>query len=450
MAVREQVTIEVDVEGDGLRKIATEAKQVKKALKGVGTESKKTGSSLADNAELAERMRAALGPLGDVLGDLTGGLDDTMTALEGFSAKQVAATAGVLVAVAAMFKLSGAVFGVITNLDDYSDQLTELQGRGIISDQDIEQLQRANAAIRELGEEFSGLFIATAAAIAPFIQDFSRGMVAVLGFVSNGFVGASEAVANFNQALQDSKHSLGEVKTESAAVTATVAEMPKELETAMPAIVASFRTSMAEVGAEVNAEIVEVNSVSLDTLKRFIAATRDTAVAVGSIYDTALQARIDNEKKGSAVQKKLMKKQFAANKAFALVQASINTALAIMNAMTVQPAFLGAAMAIAAAATGAAQIAVIAAQKPPSFHRGGMLPDEQASFGGAAITRQNEAGVVFTAQGQRSFSDAINAMNRGDTTKGGGITVMLDSQPIRGVVTQMGQADPAYGHRRRF
>ena len=39
----------------------------------------------ADKAELFERMRAALGPLGDVLGDVTGGADDLGTALKGFS-----------------------------------------------------------------------------------------------------------------------------------------------------------------------------------------------------------------------------------------------------------------------------------------------------------------------------------------------------------------------------
>ena len=136
------------------------------------------------------------------------------------------------------------------------------------------------------------------------------------------------------------------------------------------------------------------------------------------------------------------------NKAFAIADATIATALAVVQALGAGPV-VGAVLAAVAAATGAAQIAVIAAQKPPSFHRGGIMPDEQASFGGAAITRRNEAGVVFTAQGQRTFADAVNALNRGDSQGGGGITVMLDSQPIRGVVHQMGQADPAYGHRRR-
>lgn len=451
MAVREQVTIEVDVEGDGLRKIATEAKQVKKALKGVGTESKKTGSSLADNAELAERMRAALGPLGDVLGDLTGGLDDTMTALEGFSAKQVAATAGILAAVAATFKFAGAVFDVIANVEDYADQLDTLQGRGIISEADIEQLHRANRALSQLGQEFSGLFVGVAAAIAPFIQDFSRGLVAVLGFVQGGFTGAKQAVGEFNAALRMTEQTAAKVEQ-------TMTGMPKAVQDALPAMVASFTESMREVGEEFSAEVVDVVAKKpLDELAKdaekslgpYLRATQQVVGAVSDVYNFAVDERIAGMKKGSAEQKKLLKQQFAANKAFAIVDATIATALAVVTALTAGP-IVGVVLAAVAAATGAAQIGLIAAQKPPSFHRGGMLPDEQRSFGGAAITRQNEAGVVFTAQGQRSFTDAINAMNRGDSSKGGGITVMLDSQPIRGVVTQMGQADPAYGHRRRF
>ena len=92
---------------------------------------------------------------------------------------------------------------------------------------------------------------------------------------------------------------------------------------------------------------------------------------------------------------------------------------------------------------------MIAPQKPPSFHRGGMMPDERTAFGGRAITRSNEAEVVITAQGQRTFADTINALNRGEHNAGGGVTVMLDSAPIRNVVYSLGQADPAYGHRVR-
>lgn len=72
MAIREQVTIEVDVEGEGLKKLTVDAKALKRALKGVEHESDDAGKSLGSTVELAEKMRGALGPLGDALGDVTG------------------------------------------------------------------------------------------------------------------------------------------------------------------------------------------------------------------------------------------------------------------------------------------------------------------------------------------------------------------------------------------
>lgn len=357
---------------------------------------------------------------------------------------------GFVAAAAALVSLGSAVSDVIVNLDDYADQIDRLEGRGIIGQSEIEALKKANAAVSELGSEFGALFITIAASVAPLVEDFSRGLVAVLGFVQGGFDGAAERVAHFNEALREAKNTALDVGTESKQVAQDIAAMPEALASALPDMVTSFKKSLREVGAETTAEVVDVFTISRESMEGMLKASGETVAAIGTIFDQVMQKRIDGEKKGSAEQRKLMKQQFAANKAFALVQATINTALAVMNAMTIQPAYLGIIMAAAAAATGAAQIAVIASQKPPSFHRGGLLPDEQRSFGGAAITRQNETGVVFTAQGQRSFTDAINAMNRGDHSGQGGITVMLDSQPIRGVVTQMGQADPSYGHRRRF
>lgn len=450
MAIREQVTIEVDVEGEGLKKLTVDAKALKRALKGVEHESDDAGKSLGSTVELAEKMRGALGPLGDALGDVTGFFADTQDSLEGFNTKQVAATMGFVAAAAALVSLGSAVSDVIVNLDDYADQIDRLEGRGIIGQSEIEALKKANAAVSELGSEFGALFITIAASVAPMVEDFSRGLIAVLGFVQGGFDGAAERVAHFNEALREAKNTALDVGKESQQVAQDIAAMPEALASALPAMVQSFQKSLREVGAETTAEVVDVFTISRESMEGMLKASGETVAAIGTIFDQVMQKRIDGEKKGSAEQRKLMKQQFAANKAFALVQATINTALAVMNAMTIQPAYLGIIMAAAAAATGAAQIAVIASQKPPSFHRGGLLPDEQRSFGGAAITRQNETGVVFTAQGQRSFTDAINAMNRGDHSGQGGITVMLDSQPIRGVVTQMGQADPSYGHRRRF
>jgi len=538
MAIREQVTIEVDVEGDGLRKIATEAKQVKKALKGVGTESKKTGSSLADNAELAERMRAALGPLGDVLGDVTGGLDDTMTALDGFSGAQVAATAVVIAAVASMFKFAGAIVETITSIDDMAEALRERGDPEL--NHAVSSVEKLNNKLTDLGVTYDAQWVLLTTKFTPALGglvtiadflipkfgelsrtalDLSVNMTSIGASLAlmGGALGLVEQMAERADAVDRLGYSITELDEEFVALTDDFGQFTQsdEFEGSFYAVsdavndtkdalkaskkaAAEYRREMKEVARQAKAAdkaqkeankrflsadtalkdasesaavgglafsqmfrgvheeseqaedaVESMSKVTLGEVEQALQVTGAVATGVGDIYNMVTDQRIKNAKEGSKEQKKLLKEQFAANKAFAIVDATIATALAVVQAFSAGPV-VGAVLAAVAAATGAAQIAIIAAQKPPSFHRGGMLPDEQRSFGGTAITRQNEAGVVFTAQGQRSFTDAINAMNRGDSSKGGGITVMLDSQPIRGVVTQMGQADPAYGHRRRF
>ena len=129
MAVRETVTIEVELEGDGLRKLATESKAVKKALTEVKKPAEDTRTEFQRNAELAEKMRRALGPLGDSLGDVTGGADDLANSLGGVSPKQAAVAAGALVLVSGMIKLGAAVYDVIANVENYAGQIDKLEGR---------------------------------------------------------------------------------------------------------------------------------------------------------------------------------------------------------------------------------------------------------------------------------------------------------------------------------
>ena len=205
MPVKETVTIEVEATGDGLRKIATDAKHANKALKRTSDEGKKAGSTFAKNAELAERMRSALGPLGDVLGDVTGGADDFATALEGFSGKQVAAAAGAVAVSAALLKAGAAVLDVVANLEQYEDQIQRLQDAGDLTAGQVEGLREASAAVAALGESFSGLAVMIAAEVAPVIEDFSRGVVALKGFFTGGFEGMNKAAQKFNRRQREIK-----------------------------------------------------------------------------------------------------------------------------------------------------------------------------------------------------------------------------------------------------
>jgi hypothetical protein len=217
MPVKETVTIEVEATGDGLRKIATDAKHANKALKKTSDVSKKTGSTFAENAELAERMRAALGPLGDVLGDVTGGADDFATALQGFSAKQVAAAAGAVAVAAGLAKTGAAVIDVIANLEQYEDQIQRLQEAGDLTAGQVEGLREASAAVTALSESFSDLVLMIAADVAPVIEDFSRGVVALRGFFEGGFEGMNKAAQKFNRRQREIKAEQDQARKETGA-----------------------------------------------------------------------------------------------------------------------------------------------------------------------------------------------------------------------------------------
>jgi len=124
------------------------------------------------------------------------------------------------------------------------------------------------------------------------------------------------------------------------------------------------------------------------------------------------------------------KKQFAITKASALVQATMQTALAVVSALATTGG-LGYAAAAISGAAGAAQIAFIAAQKMPSFHRGGirqLAPDEQVAP--PAVVRTNEASVVMTRDAMRTMggADGIARMNAGlgGAQGGGSVYLVLD------------------------
>ena len=162
-------------------------------------------NKFAKSAELLERMRAALGPLGDALGDITGGADDIATAMEGFSKKQIAAAGATIVVVAGLAKLGGAVLDVIANLEQYEDQIERLRESETITDQQVEGLREASAAVAALKESFGGLAVVVAANVAPVIEDLSRGIVAAQAFITGGFAGMNEAVAQFNRRQREIK-----------------------------------------------------------------------------------------------------------------------------------------------------------------------------------------------------------------------------------------------------
>lgn len=127
-----------------------------------------------------------------------------------------------------------------------------------------------------------------------------------------------------------------------------------------------------------NAIIVEENLKKQHKLKQDIFKTdfENSQALIGSFSqfsNAVLTAAMDN---GRANQKTIMG-LFRMNQAAAIGEIAFNTAKAVTQALAFPPVLRG-AMIATAVGTGAAQTAVVMAQQPPqpSFHMGGMAPDE--------------------------------------------------------------------------
>ena len=145
-------------------------------------------------------------------------------------------------------------------------------------------------------------------------------------------------------------------------------------------------------------------------------------------HEKAKQAQLEAEKAAAI-------KAFNINKALSLVQVAIDGAQAIMKAIAMfgpPPSPMGMAGIAAAGTITAIQAALIATQKPPSFHTGGIVRDGLTPAGKGpdevlALVRKKEG--ILTAQGVRDVGGepGVRALNRGAGAgmAGGNLTVNL-------------------------
>jgi hypothetical protein len=180
-----------------------------------------------------------------------------------------------------------------------------------------------------------------------------------------------------------------------------------------------------------------------ETINGWLSTMSSAAGDIGSIVSEIYDGQIDKARKGSAEERKLMKKQFAAQKATALAQAAINLALGISNVWATwagMPVVAGVLTALVAG-IGAAQIGLIAA-KQPSFHTGGMMraPTQPDEYG--ATLRRGEG--VLTPQGVQSVGGprGLDALNRGGGMGGGGMAVVALGHRVYDDLTTSRLADP--------
>ena len=145
------------------------------------------------------------------------------------------------------------------------------------------------------------------------------------------------------------------------------------------------------------------------------------------LIDNTMELISSNMDAYSFKAKRAMRALFAVQKGLTISNIVMSTAQATIAALAPPPIGLGplAGIPLAAltAAAGATQIAVVAAEQPPSFHSGGMIgtpgpmPDE------VGITALSGEGVV-----SRRGMAALDAINRGDMMGGGSPVVVYGAR----------------------
>ena len=116
-------------------------------------------------------------------------------------------------------------------------------------------------------------------------------------------------------------------------------------------------------------------------------------------------------------------KVFALRQGAAIAETAMNTAKGIVNALATYPGPVGIGLAGLIGATGATQMAAIASQKPPSFHMGGMLANDEM---GARVLR-GEAVLDRATVRRIGGEEGVKKLQQGNGT---GDNVMV-IQPFR-------------------
>lgn len=169
---------------------AAQAK-AQQAFDKVADAARKAGVDVAkyeDKADHAARSTADLGEqlghldkgtrvLNGAMGDIVGPLNDFSELAAAAGPRTAAIGVAALAAVAAIGALAGQVFGVITNIQDYTEAIDRAAHTNMVTQGQVDALYQANAGVT-LSQRVWDTFIATAAAkFAPRWNQFMTGLV---------------------------------------------------------------------------------------------------------------------------------------------------------------------------------------------------------------------------------------------------------------------------------
>ncbi len=213
----------------------------------------------------------------------------------------------------------------------------------------------------------------------------------------------NKALEASNKELQKSTKTAAQETYEDMQKIVAVVQIATDV---LQAIMGSVFDSIAEKDAQNLAEFRENQSERADLLDRQFEAR---IITEDEYNREKLKIEIETKKKEAeaAVKERKMKQDaFLRDKAFRISSAIMNTALAISAAMTAIP--FNPLNAILAGATGLAQVGIIAAQKMPSFGKGGTLPGNtyhSDSTGGLYVYDPRSKQVVATVESDEEVTN---------------------------------------------
>lgn len=195
----------------GLGGMTSRARALRPAIQDVGSATAKTAKSLQDmQKESAQLMRlqALLGPqlggivktLGMVRGTQASGLTGATLAVGAFAA-----------GLAAVVAIGGSAVSVYADVAAYSAQIEHAKGEGLISAEEVENIEKAGRAFTGLSKSFGDFQIVLAGTFADDFSSFSLGLDYVLSRIE-GFDAdeATERARKFHNELNGIKESLSD------------------------------------------------------------------------------------------------------------------------------------------------------------------------------------------------------------------------------------------------
>lgn len=191
---------------------------------------------------------------------------------------------------------------------------------------------------------------------------------------------------------------------------------------------------------QVAAMAARTQQASFDTI---LAAGQALGSSLAAIADTVADNQIRAAGRNAAAQHRIMRRQFAAQKAVAIANATINTAVAVSKTLSEYAYPTNIILGALTLAAGIAEVAVISAQKP-TFHTGGVVQPAQAAAPDEVPATLMAGEGVLTRRGVQALGgeQAVQAVNRGAPMPASSSTVtaiaMLDGRVLDAVWTGAG------------